>query len=164
MLKFTSSIFFWSIINFLILFFVVYKFAFPPLFKILEEREKKRLEIMEEIKNNQEESKKLYIEYQAQLSNINNEARQILKEAREEKEKIKKETQEEALKEKQRVLTSIKEELVIEKKLFIEEMRLNAVNLVVNCSEQILKKELNPKDHDTIFKENILELQKVLKV
>lgn len=164
MLEFTSSIFFWSIINFLILFFIIYKFAFPPLFKILDEREKQRLELIAEMEKNKEEAKKAYAEYQSQLANINNEVKVILKEAREEKEQIKKKSQEEAVQEKQKILKSIKDELIIEKRQFIEEMKQNAVALVMSCTEKIIKKELNPKDHESIFKENIAELQKVLKV
>ncbi len=163
MFQFASGTFFWTIINFLIILFVIYKFALPPLFKLLDERENKRLEILAEMEKNKNESEKIFLEYQNKLTGIKEEAKQILRSAKVEKEQIKKTTFDEAVKEKQKILTSIKEELNIEKKRFIEDMRFKATDLVIQCTENIIKKELNPNDHEKIISEKINQLEKVLK-
>ena len=164
MFEFTSSIFFWTLINFVVLLFLIHKYALPPFYRILEEREQKRLSLMDELEKNTTHSKQIMDEYQQKLTAIEDEAKSIIKEAHAEKETIKKEVFASALIEKQKILTSIKDELEIEKKQFIEEMKISASDLVIECTEKIMQKELNAADHMNLIQKNISELDNLLRV
>lgn len=162
MLEFTQSIFFWTLINFIVLLFLVHRFALPPFYRLLEDREKKRLQVIDDLEKNMAESKSLHEQYQQKLSQIHIEAKEILKTAETEKEMIKKEILAKALDEKQKILTAIKDELDIEKKKFVDEMKNNAVNMVIECTQKIIQQEIKPEAHYDIIKHNIDELEKMI--
>lgn len=164
MLEFTSSIFFWTLVNFIILLFLIHKFALPPFYRLLEDREKKRLDLVAALEKNTQESKNTLDSYHEKLSHIQEEAREILKSAQQEKEQIKKEVFAQALTEKQKILTSIQDELQIEKKRFFEEMKDQAADLIITCSQKIIQKELKPKDHYQIIQQNVDDLEKLIKI
>lgn len=163
MFEFTSSLFFWSLINFAVLLGLVYKFALPPLFKMAEESEEKKRRLMEELERNSAESQRLMTEYQAKIAGIEEEARQILAEARREKDEIKKQELERILAEKQMVLAKIREELAYEKKKFVEEMKEKAADLIVTTAKKVLRKEMTVKDHKALIQENIEDFATLIK-
>ena len=59
MFEFTSSIFFWSILNFFILLALVYKLALPSLFQMVEANAKKKQDLIDSLEAQQKESEKL---------------------------------------------------------------------------------------------------------
>jgi F-type H+-transporting ATPase subunit b len=163
MFEFTSSLFFWTIINFLVLLFLVNKFALPAFFKMVEDNEAKKREAMADLQRNREESKRLFDDYQSKLSGIQDEARAILNEARKEKEEIKKRELEKLLQEKQDILSSIKKEILNEKKRFIEDMKEHAADLIVLASKKVIAKNLSTEDQLDVILQNITDFEASLK-
>ena len=164
MFKFSESIFFWTCINFFLLLFFVHKFILPVFYRLLEEREKKRLNLLDELEHNKKDAENLKKLYEEHLNNIKNEAQQIIKNAEIQNNKIRSETIDQAFAEKQKILENIKDELIIEKKRFIGEMQESAIDLIIHCTRKILKKEIAEQDHEKIIKENIQDLEKIIKV
>ena len=160
--EFSQSIFCWTLINFVLILFLVHKFALPRFYTLLEEREKKRQSVIDELDKNLLESKKSSEEYFQKLSLIQQEAKEILKSAQKEKENIKKEVFAQAMEEKQKILDAVKEEITIEKKKFVEDMKNEAVELVVECTEKVIKKNLSSEDHYRVIRDNLDSLSGIL--
>ena len=66
---FFSSLIFWEILSFAILFFVLYKFAFPGILSALEEREKKIKDSLDQAERHRSEAERKLKEYEAKLNN-----------------------------------------------------------------------------------------------
>ena len=64
---FFSSLIFWEILSFGILFFVLYKYAFPSFLGMLEEREKKIKDSLDQAERHRSEAERKLKEYEAKL-------------------------------------------------------------------------------------------------
>ncbi len=159
MFEFTSSLFFWTLINFVVLLFVLNKFVLPSFYKMVEESAHKKQSAIDELNRSRDESVRVLAEYQGKLAKVQDEVREILAEAKREKEEIKKNELAKLLSEKQEILTGIKEELKNERRLFAEEMKAEAANLIVATSRKLLQRELQSVDHEQIIRENIHDFE-----
>ena len=64
---FFLSLIFWEVLSFAILFFVLYKFAFPGILSVLEEREKKIKDSLDQAERHRSEAERTLKEYEAKL-------------------------------------------------------------------------------------------------
>lgn len=142
-----------QIINFLVLLFVLYKFAYGPVLKMLENRTKK----IEKGLKDAEDAKNKLVE-------IAEREKKILAEARNEAQKIIKKSEDVALKNARDIEVSAKEQskkILAEAKVQIEQEKNKAVkdakseiaDLVVRATEKIIDEKMNSaKDKELIEK------------
>lgn len=159
MFEFSSGIFFWTLINFCVVLFIIYKFALPSLFETVEAEDEKREALLKELSFNTEESKKLLLEYQNKLADIQQEAKQILDDAKKEREELKKKEVERLISEKQSVLSGLRKEADYEKKLLLDDVYANASEIITLSVKKLFKKELSIQDHESIILSNLTELE-----
>lgn len=163
MFEFTSSLFFWTLLNFIILLVLLNKFALPAFYAMVEESAAKKEAAIRELEKNRKDAALLMAEYQEKLAKIKSEADEILAQARREKDEIKKQEISKLLAEKQQILSGIRGELAHEKKLFVEEMKEHAANLVVITTKKLIQKELSTADHEAMILENVRDFEVLLK-
>lgn len=163
MFEFTSSLFFWTLINFILLLFLVSKFALPALFKMVDESEAKKQQAMAELEHNTLESRKLLAEYQEKLSQIHVEAQKVLANAALERDALRKAEVEKILAEKHAILEGIKNELASEKRRFLQEMMGHASELIVATSQKVIRRELTSQDHDRLIQEDMADFERLIK-
>ena len=73
---FFSSLIFWEVLSFSILFWILYKYAFPPILKTLENRERKIRESLDQAEENRSATAEQKLkEYEAKLQVAATEAR-----------------------------------------------------------------------------------------
>jgi F-type H+-transporting ATPase subunit b len=75
---FFSSLIFWEILSFGILFFLLYKYAFPSLLGMLEEREKKIKDSLDQAERHRSEAERKLKEYESKLAAAAKEAEALL--------------------------------------------------------------------------------------
>ena len=75
---FFSSLIFWEILSFGILFFLLYKYAFPSLLGMLEEREKKIKDSLDQAERHRSEAERRLKEYEAKLATAAKDAEALL--------------------------------------------------------------------------------------
>ncbi len=163
MFEFTSSLFFWTLINFLILLFLISKFALPAFFKMVEESENAKQQAMDELEHNRLESRRLLSDYQGKLAQIQDEIRQIKSQAVSEAEEFKKKEFAKITDQKEALLAGIKGEVESEKQKFIEDMKLHAANLIVSTTKKVIHKEVLREDHEALILQNIADFEKLIK-
>ena len=78
----SGGLMFWTLIIFLVLFFVLSRYAFKPITAAVEEREKALEEAVEAAKADREAAAKLLEEHRAQLEAGRGEAQKLIVEAR----------------------------------------------------------------------------------
>ena len=78
----TPGLMIWTVVCFFIAFFVLKKYAFGPIQKMLDERREMIRRSIEEAENAREEARKLLEEHRALMNQARSEAEQILAEAR----------------------------------------------------------------------------------
>src|SRR5688572_12839855 len=123
MFDFSLNLFSWTLINFVILLFLVNKLALPAFFKMVEENEKKKNQAMLDLEKNLKDSQKMMADYQEKMSSAQAEAMKILNEAKKEQDELRKRETEKMITEKQSILAGVRDEVAFERKKMIEEFK-----------------------------------------
>ncbi|HRN47743.1 MAG TPA: F0F1 ATP synthase subunit B [Niabella sp.] len=135
--------FVWALIIFLILLFILKKFAWKTIIKMLNEREQNIAGSIATAEKIKAEMAQLQNENEALLAKAREERAQLLKEARETKEKIINEAKDVAKVEAGKIITDAQQAINAQKMAAITEVKNEVGKMVVELSEKILKKELS---------------------
>ena len=152
-----SGLLFWMTLVFLVVFFVLWKWGFPSIIKMVNERK----EYIDESLAKAEEANLRLANIQKQGEELLMEARekqaQILREASETRDTIVGQAQEKAHEESARILSEAKAEIESQKQAAIRDIRAQVAELSVQIAEKILQKELSTSAEQTQLIDRLLD-------
>ena len=152
-----SGLLVWMTLVFLVVFFVLWKWGFPSIIKMVNERK----EYIDESLAKAEEANLRLANIQKQGEELLMEARekqaQILREASETRDTIVGQAQEKAHEESARILSEAKAEIESQKQAAIRDIRAQVAELSVQIAEKILQKELSTSAEQTQFIDRLLD-------
>lgn len=151
---------FWSIINFLVLLFILSKFAFPAMKKSLQNREEGIKNAIDEANALNEKAQLLLAQSQEKLDTAQKEVSSILSNAKTMAEQSIQKANEEAEKNKHQKIEEAKREIERSKNEAISQLRSEVADLVVIATEKILEAKLDKEAHLKLAKEQIEKLPK----
>lgn len=138
--------FFWSFVAFLITLFILAKFAWKPIIKSLNEREKSITESVQAAEEVKKEMAKMKSENEDLLAQARDERAAMLREAKMTKDKIINEAKEQAKQETNKIVSDAQDLINRQKMAAITELKNNVGKLVIEVSEKVLRRELSGKD------------------
>lgn len=136
---------FWTTITFLLLLFLLGKFAWKPIISSINSRNKSIEEALQLAQKTKEEMKLLQADNEKIIADARKERDGLLKEAREMKEQIISQAKKDALDEAAKLLEATKQAIETEKKNAIHEIKVQVAILSTEIAEKILAKELQDK-------------------
>lgn len=136
----------WNVLAFLILFFILRKWAWRPILQSLKERETGIADSLASAEKIKAEMALLKNENEALLAKAREERAQLLKEARDTKDKIINEAKEQAKTEANKIITDARAAIEMQKMAAVTEVKNEIGNLVIEVSEKILRRELSNKE------------------
>ncbi len=136
----------WTLLAFLIVFFILKKFAWPAIIKGLKDRENSIADSLATAQKVKEEMAQMKSENEALLAKAREERAQLLKEARETKDRIISEAKEQAKAEAGKIVTEAQAAINAQKMAALTEVKNQVGKLVIEVSEKVLRKELANKD------------------
>ncbi len=136
----------WTLLAFLIVFFILAKFAWPAIVKGLRDRENSISESLATAERVKAEMAQLQSENEALLAKAREERSQLLKEARETKDRIINEAKEQAKAEANKIVTEAQAAINAQKMAALTEVKNQVGKLVIEVSEKVLRRELGNKD------------------
>tara|TARA_B100001758_G_scaffold247879_1_gene268074 strand:- start:62889 stop:63389 length:501 start_codon:yes stop_codon:yes gene_type:complete len=142
---FSLGLFFWQTLLFVILIFVLRKYAWKPILSAVEEREEGIKSSLEAAQQAKDEMEKLNADNERVLAEARVERDALLKEAREIKEEIINNAKDSANSEADKILNSAKEQIANEKMKAITELKNTVATLSIDIAEKVLKSELSDK-------------------
>lgn len=147
-----------QLVLFLIVYFVLNRFAFAPLLKVLEDRRKR----IEEGQLNAEKIKKQLAEaelrYQEILRKANDDAQVMIEELRKSNEGFSQREMEKAVMESAAIVERARHEITSERNRMVDEVKREMVSLVVKTTAQVAGKVLSPEDQKRLSEEASKEL------
>ncbi len=147
---------FWMTLTFLILLFLLKKFAWKPILQSIKEREQKISNSLAMAKQTQEEMKRLKADNEALLKEAKNERDSILRDANKMKESIINEARNKAQSEADKIIESARESIRNEKMAAINELKNQVADLSIEIAEKILMRELeDKKSKQKLVEENL---------
>ena len=148
---------FWTTLVFLLLLFLLGKYAWKPILEAIKTREEgiqnalstadKALKDMRELRSNNE---RILAEARAERDNL-------LKDARETKDSIVAEAKQKAQVEADRIMNSAREQIANEKNAAITELKKQVAVLSIEIAEKILKSELSNDEKQKTLVSNLMK-------
>ncbi len=135
----------WTLVAFLVVFFLLAKFAWPAIIGGLRERENSIAESLESAKRVKEEMTQLKSDNEALLAKAREERAQLLKEARDTKDRIINEAKEQAKAEASKIIAESQAAIQAQQMAALTEVKNQVGKLVIEVSEKVLRKELADK-------------------
>ena len=151
-----------QIINFVILFMLLYVFAYKPLMRILDERSRRIKEGMEQAEAIKEKSASAEEEIKKQLSTASKEGQERIARAARMGEELKQKSQEEARQEAEALINRARAEIQQERDGAIGELRKEFADLTILAAEKVIDRSLDKKAHRRLI-DQVLEESSALK-
>ena len=150
-----GSLIFWSVLSFGLLFFVLRKFAFPPILEALEMREKKirgDIEDSEKLRNEAQEIKR---ELEETLKAAHGKAETIVQLAHDESKKAQEKSLQETEAKVRQIQKDAEQDILNSRNKLLQEVRGYAAALTIASTEKFLKKALGDDDKKKLVEESI---------
>ncbi len=144
----------WTLLAFLIVFFLLKKFAWPAIIKGLNERETNIANSIASAEKIKLEMAQLKNDNEALLTKAREERATLLKEAKETKDKMIQDAKEEAKAQAAKILADAQASINQQKMAALTEIKNQVGNLVIEVSEKVLRRELsNKQDQEGYIKQ-----------
>ncbi len=137
---------FWSTLFFLVLLFVLGKFAWPAILNAVSARNESIRKALDAADNAKKEMAKLQADNERILAEAKAERDELLREAREMKERVIAEARDKAEEEAKKLIQNAREAIRSEKASAINEIKTQMAVLSVEIAEKILREELKSDD------------------
>lgn len=135
------GLFAWTLVAFLIILFILSKFAWKPILNMLHERETGIANSIAAAEKVRAEMSQLQAENEVLLAKAREERTLILKEAKETREKIVNEAKDKAKVEADKILTEAKLQIEQQRNAALTAVKNDIGNLAIEVAEKVLRKE-----------------------
>ena len=153
---FSFGLFFWQTLIFLLLIFLLKKFAWKPILDAVNEREEGIKNALLSAENAKKEMQNLKSDNEKLLADARVERDIMLKEAREIKDKIVSEAKDEAQVQAGKMIEQAKAAINSEKNAAMAELKNQVSSLSIEIAEKVLRSELTDKASQTKLVEKML--------
>lgn len=148
---------FWTLITFLVLLFILRKFAWKPILGAVSEREEGIKEALASAEKARQEMENLQADNERILKEARAEREAMLKEARELKNKMIDDAKAEAQQEASKLVAQAQAAIEAEKKAAVADLKSQVAEISISIAETVLKDELSNKTKQEKLVESILE-------
>ena len=155
----TPGLYIWTILTFLLLFYVLAKFAWKPLLGMLEERENLIKTSLNNAETARKELEKINLESEAIITKARTDAQSILSDGKAAAEKIKDDTVAKAKEEANKIKEEAKLQIKAEKDKAISDIKKEVVDLSISVAEKLINKNISEQDNSSLIEESLKEIK-----
>jgi F-type H+-transporting ATPase subunit b len=148
----------WTIIFFLVVFFVLRKYAFAPLQSMLDQRRDSIRESVEAADQARAEAQRLLEEHKKLIADARGQGEAILAEARKTRESMEQRMREETESERQRRLEETRKEIAAETSRALQQIRTEVADLTLEAASRVVGRTLDAKRDQELIEEAIAGL------
>ena len=150
-----QSLIFWSVLSFAILFFILKKFAFPPILSALDERDKKIRGDIEESEKLKQDVEEIKVDLEEKLKAAHEKAETIVQLAQDEAKKLQEKTVQETEAKVKQVQREAEQEIESSRNKLLKEIRSYTATLTIASAENFLKKTMDDTDKKRLVDDSI---------
>jgi len=151
----TPGLMIWTIVCFLIALFVLKRYAFGPIQKMIDARREQIRRSLEEAENAREESRRVLEEHKQLIGQARSEAEQILGEARRTGEAMETRMREETEVERKRRIEETRREIAAETARALEQIRTEVADLTLEATAIVVGRKLDSERDRELITEAI---------
>jgi F-type H+-transporting ATPase subunit b len=158
LIKVIPGLMIWTLVCFAVVFFVLRKFAFGPIQKVIDERREKIRSSLDEADNARAEAHKLIEEHRALIAQARNDAEEILSEARKVATAQAARAKEETEADRQRRLEETRKQIEAETQKALGQIRSEVADLTLAATAKVTGKVLDSADHKRLVEDALADL------
>ena len=143
----------WHAVNFLILLFVLQRFLYRPVIRMLDERSNRIRESLAQAETIREETARLEAESRGILDEARREGQQLLAQANRSAEQIMTEARRQAQAEGDRLVERARSEIERERDQVFQELREQVADLAVSAASRVVRRSLDDSTHRELVRE-----------
>jgi F-type H+-transporting ATPase subunit b len=136
----------WTLLAFIIVLYILGKYAWKPILKSLNDREKNISDSILSAENMRKEMEKMHSENEALVAKAREERSQMMREAKEMRDKMIQDAKEQARSETNKIVADAQSVINQQKMAAIVDLKNQVGNLVLEVSEKVLRRELSNKE------------------
>lgn len=140
----------WTLVIFIVLLLVLSKYAFKPITKAVEEREKALADAIDAAQRDRDEANRLLQDQREQIAAARDEAQKVIADARAAAEQVRGKMIEQAHGETGELLDRARREIVAERDRAIADLRLEAIDLAIAGASRVIDKNLDDQSNRQI--------------
>ncbi len=148
----------WGLVGFLMLMAILYKYAFPAMGKMLDERSAKIQGQLEHAESERQQAEQLRRQYEEQLADARNQGNRLIEEARSQAERVRADVLAKAEEEAQAIRERARADVEAERGRLVQDLRGQVAMLSVDLAGKIVQRELDPGQHRQLVDQYINEL------
>jgi F-type H+-transporting ATPase subunit b len=148
----------WTIVCFGITFYVLKRFAFGSIQKLIDDRRERIRRSIEEAEKARNEARRLLEEHRALIGQARGQAEQILAEARKVAESMARRVKEETEADRHRRLEETKRQIEAETQRALHQIRAEVAELTLIATAKVTGKVLDDADHKRLIEDAIRDL------
>lgn len=135
----------WTLVAFIIVLYILGKYAWKPILKSLDDREKNISDSILSAENVKKEMAAMQSENEALLAKAREERSQMMREAKDIRDRMIQDAKEQARKETNKIVADAQSVINQQKMAAITDLKNQVGTLVLEVSEKVLRRELNNK-------------------
>jgi F-type H+-transporting ATPase subunit b len=147
----------WTLVVFVIVFFILKKFAWKPILNSLSEREKNISDALLSTEKVKKEMESLKSENEILLGKAREERSQMMREAKVTRDKIISEAKEQARIETNKIIADAQVVIHQQKMASVIDLKNQVGNLVIEVCEKVIRRELNNKEEQEKYIRQLAE-------
>ena len=148
----------WTAITFLVLIAVLGKFAWGPIIKMLDERERTIREAIDQAKKERAEAERMLVEQKASLAAAQREAALLAQRSKQEVEAMRLELTARARKEADDLVAQARQQIQEEKAKALLELKGQVADLAIEAARRLIQSSLDEKAQRALVEEYIAQL------
>lgn len=154
-----AGLMFWTLVIFLILFAVLSKFAFPPLFESVEARERALEEAIEGAKRDRAEAAELLAQQRALLEAGRADAQRFIAESRSTAEKMRTDMLAQTKAQQEEMLDAARRAIEAERVSAVAQLRKESVDLAIAGASRVIEQNLDSANNRRIVEQFLGSLE-----
>ena len=155
--EFSIGLFFWQTIIFVILIFMLKKFAWSPILKAVNDREQGIKDALDSAEAAKKEMQSLQADNEKIMKEARAERDSLLKEARDLKNSMISQAKDEAKSEAQKIIESANEAILNQKNAAVSDIKKQVASLSIEIAEKLLKEKLSDDNKQMKIVEDLIK-------
>jgi F-type H+-transporting ATPase subunit b len=155
-----AGLIFWTIVTFVVLFFVLRAYAWKPILELVSDREKQIQNAIESAKRERAEAEKLLAEQKTAIAEARREATEMMRQNQAEVERVREELMAKSRREAEELKAQAKREIGDEKQKAIAELKAMSVDLAIDIAQKLIGEKLDDTKHRKLAEQFVEQLPK----
>jgi F-type H+-transporting ATPase subunit b len=155
-----GNVSFWTVIIFLLLLFILAKFAFPPILGYAAAREQRIQDALDAARKDREEAQKQLEEQRLAMVTARDQAQAVISDAQKAAERVRREMLDKAKLEQEEILVRAKADIEAERSKAIDSLRREAVELAIAAASKLVETKMNTEEDRRIVTEFLANVER----